>query len=144
MNCSQPRSPSTRGTKGGDGGGKEEKRKDARMRALINGGPLQLRDSEPYHRSRRVDFPFLSSILKASFHRFDRRFQAIITVEKLVLLLRELEETRIDSVVINNTTIFHMYVTRVVFLRLVEKTVSFFLLPVHRSIAPADIPIHDL
>lgn len=61
-----------------------------------------------------------------------------------MLLLRELEETRIDSVVINNTTIFHMYVTRVVFLRLVEKTVSFFLLPVHRSIAPADIPIHDL
>lgn len=41
VNCSQPRSPSTRGTKGGDGGGKEEKRKDARMRALINGGPLQ-------------------------------------------------------------------------------------------------------
>lgn len=61
-----------------------------------------------------------------------------------MLLLRELEETRIDSAVINNTTIFHIVCNEDRFSSFFEKTVSFFLLPVHRSIAPADIPIHDL
>lgn len=77
----QPRSPSTRGTKGGDGGGKEEKRKDARMRALINGGPLQLRDSEPYHRSRRVDRFF-------HFPRVFLRRRSTVSIEDFRQLLR--------------------------------------------------------